>query len=63
MPTSTRSQRRRQPVRTQQRRSPARVIEPPDYSRDYAYVKHDLLMITVWGGLLFVGMIAAYFIV
>lgn len=63
MPTTTRSQRRRQPVRTQQRRSPARVIEPPDYSRDYAYVKQDLLMITVWGGLLFVGMIAAYFIV
>ncbi len=63
MPTTTRSQRRRQPVRSQQRRSPARVIEPPDYSRDYAYVRRDLLMISVWGGLLFAGMIAAYFII
>jgi hypothetical protein len=62
MPTTTRSQRRRQPVRTQQRRSPARVIEPPDYTRDYADVRRDLLMITLWGGLLFVGMVAAYFI-
>ena len=62
MPTTTRSQRRRQPVRTQQRRSSARVIEPPDYTRDYAYVRRDLLMIAFWGGLLFVGMVAAYFI-
>jgi len=62
MPTTTRSQRRRQPVRTQQRRSPARVIEPPDYSRDYTYVRRDLLMITLWGGLLFIGMVVVYFV-
>ncbi|MEI8306813.1 MAG: hypothetical protein WCF99_07065 [Chloroflexales bacterium] len=62
MPTTTRSQRRRQSVRTQPRRSPARVIEPPDYTRDYAYVRHDLLLIAFWGGLLFVGMIVASFI-
>jgi hypothetical protein len=63
MPSTSRSQRRRQPVRTQQRRSPARVIEPPDYSRDYAYVRRDLMMIAFWGGLLFIGMIAASFII
>nr|WP_044200285.1 hypothetical protein [Oscillochloris trichoides] len=57
-----RSQRRRQPVRSQQRRAPARQVEPPDYSRDYTYVKKDLLMIALWGGLLFVGMIAASFV-
>ena len=62
MPTTTRSQRRRQPVRTQQRRSPARSIEPPDYTRDYADVRRDLRMIALWGGLLFIGLIAAYFI-
>lgn len=63
MPSTSRSQRRRQPTRTQQRRSPARVIEPPDYSRDYAYVRRDLLMIALWGGLLFAGMIVAYFVI
>ncbi len=60
--TTPRSQRRRQPVRTQQRRAPTRQVEPPDYSRDYAYVKKDLLMISLWGGLLFVGMIAVSFV-
>ncbi|WP_129630127.1 hypothetical protein [Candidatus Oscillochloris fontis] len=60
--STPRSQRRRQPVRTQQRRTPARQVEPPDYSRDYAYVKQDLRMISLWGGLLFVAMIAASFV-
>jgi hypothetical protein len=62
MPTTTRSQRRRQPVRSQQRRPTTRVVEPPDYSRDYAFVKRDLLLIALIGGLLFAGMIGAYFI-
>jgi len=48
---SSRSQRRRQPVRSPQRRpSAARVLEPPDYSRDYAYVRQDLILIAVIGG-------------
>jgi hypothetical protein len=63
MPSTSRSQRRRQPTRTQQRRSPTKVIEPPDYTRDYAYVRRDLLMISLLGGLLFTGMIVAYFII
>lgn len=62
MPTTTRSQRRRQPARTQQRRAAVRPIEPPDYSRDYIYVRRDLLLITLLGGLLFAGMIAASFV-
>lgn len=62
MPTTTRSQRRRQSVRTQPRRPSARVVEPPDYSRDYAFVKRDLLLIALIGGLLFAGMIGAFFV-
>ncbi len=66
MPTTSRNQRRRQPTRLSQspnqpRRQPARVIEPPDYSRDYAYVRRDLIRITLIGGLLFAAMIAASF--
>lgn len=63
MSTLNRNQRRRQPVRTQQRRSPARVSQPPDYSRDYIYVKRDLLMISFWGGILFLGMVVASFVI
>jgi hypothetical protein len=66
MPATTRSQRRRQPARPQQpqqRRASARSIEPPDYSRDYADVLRDLRMIAIIGGLLFIGMVATYFIV
>ncbi|GAB4424488.1 MAG: hypothetical protein OHK0015_03320 [Chloroflexi bacterium OHK40] len=61
---SSRSQRRRQPVRSPQRRpSAARVLEPPDYSRDYAYVRQDLILIAVIGGLLLAGMIGASFFI
>lgn len=60
-----RNQRRRQPVRTAQQRRPgvatARTLEPPDYSRDYAYVRQDLIQIAIIGGLLFAGLIAASF--
>jgi hypothetical protein len=75
----SRSQRRRQPVRSQQRREassvgvaterltvsrPARRMgaEPIDYSQDYAWVRQDLIRILLWGGLLFVGMLAFYFV-
>jgi hypothetical protein len=90
MPHQSRSQRRRQPARTQQRRAaermssesltavrpsegqpsrPSRLIgrrmaaEPPDYSRDYAYVRSDLVWITIWASLLFAGMIAVSFVI
>lgn len=67
MPSTSRSQRRRQPVRsTQQRRPhapPARVVEPPDYSRDYADVRRDLRLIVIISGLLFAGMIALAFVI
>lgn len=59
---ATRSQRRRQPARSQPRRPVIRVSEPPDYSLDYVYVRRDLLRILLWGGLLFVAMIAASFV-
>jgi hypothetical protein len=65
MATSRSSQRRRQPVRTPQPRRPgaatARTLEPPDHSRDYAYVRQDLLLIAVIGGVLFLGLIALSF--
>lgn len=63
MPSSTRNQRRRQPVRNTARRPAARVVEPPDYSRDYAYVRRDLLLIGLIGGLLLAAMISASFII
>lgn len=65
MPTTSRSQRRRQPVRNAPRRpsaSTTRSVEPPDYSRDYAYVRRDLMLIAIIGGLLFVGLIVASFV-
>lgn len=68
MPQQSRAQRRRQPVRSaqsvarQQPRRPARVIEPVDYSKDYAAVRRDLQRIALWGVLLFVGMTALYFV-
>jgi hypothetical protein len=69
MPTTTRSQRRRQPVRSPQPQQPrrhtahpTRVIEAPDYSRDYADVRRDLTMITIISIVLFVGMVALSFV-
>ena len=60
-----RNQRRRQPVRTPQPRrtgaATARTLEPPDHSRDYAYVRQDLIQITIIGGLLFAALVAASF--
>lgn len=61
---STRSQRRRQPVRTPQPRRPgvaARAHEPIDYTREYAYIRKDLILIALIGGLLFAGLVAASF--
>ncbi len=62
---TSRTQRRRQPTRTPQPHRPgtstARTSEAPDYTRDYAYVRQDLLLILLIGGLLFVGMVAASF--
>lgn len=67
MPTTTRSQRRRQPVRSSQPRRPspqaARTLEPPDYTREYADVRRDLIMITIISGLLFAGMVALSFFI
>lgn len=60
-----RSQRRRQPVRSPQSRrpgaAPSRVVEAPDYARDYAYVRRDLILIAIIGGGLFAAMVAASF--
>ncbi len=61
---TSRSQRRRQPARSPQSRRPvaaARTAEPPDYSREFAYIRQDLILIAVIGGLLFVGLIVASF--
>jgi hypothetical protein len=61
MPPS-RSQRRRQPVRQPGlRQTTTRIVAPPDYSQDYTSVQRDLRWIALWGGLLFVGMIIAFF--
>lgn len=62
--TTTRTQRRRQPARGTAPRRPVatRVVEPIDYSRDYAFVRRDLLMILLIGGLLFAGLIVASFV-
>lgn len=65
MSTQSRRQ-RRQPKRThQQRRQQGRkatTAQPIDYSRDYMFVRRDMLRIVVWSVLLFAGMIAAYFV-
>jgi hypothetical protein len=62
---TNRSQRRRQPVRSPQPRRPgsavSRNLEPPDYTRDYAYVRQDLIRIALIGGLLMAGMLGASF--
>ena len=66
MPTTTRSQRRRQPVRSPQRRPTAQVArsaEPLDYTRDYADVRRDLILITIISVVLFAGMFALSFII
>lgn len=65
MPAQSRSQRRRQPVRSQQRR-PVRAVpqsEPVDYALDYARVRHDLKRIALWSILLFAGMVAIAFFI
>ena len=68
MPQQSRAQRRRQPVRSaqsvarQQPRRVVRTVEPIDYSRDYASVRHDLRRIALWAALLFLGMAALYFV-
>jgi hypothetical protein len=67
MPTTPRSQRRRQPVRSPQlsRRpsAPTRVIEAPDYTRDYADVRRDLTLITIISVVLFIAMVALSFVI
>ncbi|HMQ29121.1 MAG TPA: hypothetical protein PKD53_00265 [Chloroflexaceae bacterium] len=67
MPTTQRTQRRRQPVRSTQARRPSgppqRPIEPPDYTRDYADVRRDLRLIAIISSVLFVGMIALTFVI
>jgi hypothetical protein len=67
MPATSRSQRRRQPVRSPQQRrpslQPSRVLEAPDYARDYADVRRDLRLIMIISSLLFVGMIALSFFI
>jgi hypothetical protein len=57
---------RRQPVRSPQARkpgAPARAVEPPDYTREYGYVRKDLILIAIIGGLLFAGMVAMSFVI
>jgi hypothetical protein len=49
-------------VRQQQPRRAVRAVEPVDYSKDYAAVRHDLRRIALWSVLLFVGMVALYFV-
>lgn len=65
MTASPRRQRRR-PARTQQQRRSERrhtpSAEPVDYSRDYAFVRSDLQRIAIFSGLLFVCMVAAFFV-
>jgi hypothetical protein len=66
MSTQSRRQ-RRQPRRThQQRRQQGRkagpTAQPIDYSRDYMFVRRDMVRIILWSVLLFAGMIAAYFV-
>jgi hypothetical protein len=63
MASSSRASRRRQPVRSPQRRpTVTRTVEPPDYSRDYAYVQQDLIRIAIIGGILLAVMIGASFV-
>ncbi len=63
MASSSRGSRRRQPVRSPQRRpTVTRTVEPPDYSRDYAYVQQDLIRIAIIGGILLAVMIGASFV-
>jgi hypothetical protein len=67
MPSTTRSQRRRQPVRSTQQRRPSaqapRHLEPPDYTRDYEDVRRDLTMIAIISTLLFAGMLGLSFVI
>lgn len=67
MPTTTRSQRRRQPVRSPQQRRPSaqaqRQLEPPDYSRDYDDVRRDLRLIAIISVVLFIGMVGLSFVI
>ncbi len=67
MPTTPRTQRRRQPVRSSQPRRPSgppqRPVAPPDYSGDYADVRRDLRLIAIISVVLFAGMIALTFVI
>jgi hypothetical protein len=76
MPPTTRTpQRRRQPTRLNQsqtttrtsegvtRRTNTRTNPVPDYARDYAYVRQDLIRITLIGGLMMATMIIAAFVI
>ena len=67
MPTTTRTTRRRQPVRTPQPRRPGapagRTLDPPDYTRDYADVARDLRLIAIISVILFAGMFALSFFI
>ncbi|WP_298821258.1 hypothetical protein [Chloroflexus sp.] len=64
MSISSRSNRRRSTQRQNPVRRPvARTVEPPDYSREYADVRQDLIWITILGGILTIGMIAASFVI
>lgn len=63
MTGSSRGARRRPSVRSLQRRpSPTRTVEPPDYSRDYAYVRQDLIRIAIIGSVLLIGMVGVMFL-
>lgn len=37
------------------------LVEPVDYSQDYAYVRQDLVRIALWGGLLLIAIFGFYF--
>ncbi len=68
MPAPSRSQRRRQPVRSPgaqpaRTASVTRSVEPPDYSREYEDVRQDLRLIAIIGLVLLAGMIGASFVI
>jgi hypothetical protein len=52
----------RRPIATSTRQ-PARPPAPVDYSQDFADVRHDLIRISIWAGLLFAAMIGGSFFV
>lgn len=60
--TPSSSQQRKPRSTLPQRRIERPSAEPVDYSRDYAFVKSDLIRIATWSIPLLVGMFAIYFI-